>query len=417
MHHVLPKLDSDGKYPWLNEGFDGYESSFDTVFNYFQGNIKYDSNASQYFYPGGRGDTPHLLDNDKDLINKMALYALTWSLTYVSSYDFGRAFRSGESECRSRIKSDAFRSYCNNLFNSWCGAPGSLSTRAESGSELARIVQTDSWIIGANAAIKKGAVSNARYQLQLILWKIKSLNPQNGNELIKQVLGEWKKYFAPPYNDVEYPGDNWIGEKIVETISSRISYNTFFDYVKNACNTHGYAWDIWHYSHWQDAPSYSDVWGDKVCQFINKIASPAGYYTNHWPNNSQSHSNQSSCFIASTCISVLATDKSGNKNILDKPICKISENDKVIGKDGRVGIHTDELVETKIENRDITIYGFNDEEPFFTEGHPFLTKDGWKSVNPKITKSENPFFKVSRLDVGDIVYKINPKFLLDEKKK
>jgi hypothetical protein len=40
---------------------------------------------------------------------------------------------------------------------------------------------------------------------------------------------------------------------------------------------------------------------------------------------------------------------------------------------------------------------------FVTAEHPFMTKQGWKSVDPKATAKENPNLKVGALQVGDVL--------------
>ncbi|MCC6198937.1 hypothetical protein IT401_01880 [Candidatus Nomurabacteria bacterium] len=47
------------------------------------------------------------------------------------------------------------------------------------------------------------------------------------------------------------------------------------------------------------------------------------------------------------------------------------------------------------------IYGFNGEKPFVTAEHPFMTTEGWKSLNPEKTKKENIGIKVTKLEEGD----------------
>lgn len=47
------------------------------------------------------------------------------------------------------------------------------------------------------------------------------------------------------------------------------------------------------------------------------------------------------------------------------------------------------------------IYGFNGDKPFATEDHPFMTTEGWKSINPDMTKMSSPNLEVNKLEVGD----------------
>lgn len=47
------------------------------------------------------------------------------------------------------------------------------------------------------------------------------------------------------------------------------------------------------------------------------------------------------------------------------------------------------------------LYALNGGLPFVTSEHPFLTSDGWKSIDPAETTRENGQVVVARLDVGD----------------
>lgn len=95
---------------------------------------------------------------------------------------------------------------------------------------------------------------------------------------------------------------------------------------------------------------------------------------NFFVNQFLAHNRESlpCCFIAGTQISLSNND---SKNIED-----IIIGDEVIGwKDGEFtnGIVTD-LKPTILGNR--SLYNINDFELTFTSEHPFLTKDGWKSI-------------------------------------
>ncbi len=52
------------------------------------------------------------------------------------------------------------------------------------------------------------------------------------------------------------------------------------------------------------------------------------------------------------------------------------------------------------------VYAFNGSgHYFFTPSHPFMTTNGWKSIDPQMSKEENPSLEVSVLNVGDILIK------------
>ena len=56
----------------------------------------------------------------------------------------------------------------------------------------------------------------------------------------------------------------------------------------------------------------------------------------------------------------------------------------------------------------VDLYGFNDVPPFFTAGHVF-TKAGPKAVDPEATLRENPSTHVSKLSVGNVLFKLDDK--------
>ncbi len=58
------------------------------------------------------------------------------------------------------------------------------------------------------------------------------------------------------------------------------------------------------------------------------------------------------------------------------------------------------------------IFSINGQKAFFTANHPFLTTDGWKSLDPETTKKEIPDLEVSQLQIGDILITENDKVLV-----
>lgn len=53
------------------------------------------------------------------------------------------------------------------------------------------------------------------------------------------------------------------------------------------------------------------------------------------------------------------------------------------------------------------VYGFNQEEPFFTGGHIFFTKAGPKAIFPEYARQENPGIQVHQLVVGDVLFQLS----------
>ena len=100
----------------------------------------------------------------------------------------------------------------------------------------------------------------------------------------------------------------------------------------------------------------------------------------------------SSCFTADTQI-VMADGQL-------KEIGNIAVGDVVLGQDGAHNIVTG-LEWVTLGGR--LLYGFDGGVPFVTAEHPFMTDQGWKSIDPTATADENPSLQVSRLEVGDSV--------------
>lgn len=102
--------------------------------------------------------------------------------------------------------------------------------------------------------------------------------------------------------------------------------------------------------------------------------------------------NKYSCFTPET----LVTLHNGEKRRIDEVVI----GDRVLGENGEIntvlGIETPQLGERKL-------YGFNGDKAFVTAEHPFMTTEGWKSIDPELTFLENPNLKVSTLQIGDVL--------------
>ncbi len=79
-----------------------------------------------------------------------------------------------------------------------------------------------------------------------------------------------------------------------------------------------------------------------------------------------------------------------------KPIKDLQVGDEVRGKNG-----INRVTSTPNFDSDKKIYGFNGGTKFVTAGHPFYTKDGWKSIDPAETPGDGHTIAVTKLKVGD----------------
>lgn len=103
-------------------------------------------------------------------------------------------------------------------------------------------------------------------------------------------------------------------------------------------------------------------------------------------------SSSCSCFTAET--KVLMADGSF-KNIVD-----LREGDEIRGSNGAT--NTIMAIEVHSLNRGV-LYSLNGSIPFVTASHPFLTKDGWKAIDPALASLEWPEAKIGQLAANDVL--------------
>lgn len=99
------------------------------------------------------------------------------------------------------------------------------------------------------------------------------------------------------------------------------------------------------------------------------------------------------CFVAGTQIQMFGGEL---KNIED-----VQTGDALVDHRG----FEVKVQDLKRYNYQGKIYSINGGPFFFTPNHPFLTVDGWKSLDPKKSMEESPGIVVSTLKVGDILLK------------
>lgn len=103
------------------------------------------------------------------------------------------------------------------------------------------------------------------------------------------------------------------------------------------------------------------------------------------------------CFVAGTPI--LMADGTS------VPIERVGGGDRVVSRDGEITPRSPQDVIWPIEAHEL-LFGINDYPPFFNASHPFMTQDGWKSMSPVASTRMNPDLKVSKLQVGDVVFQV-----------
>jgi hypothetical protein len=150
--------------------------------------------------------------------------------------------------------------------------------------------------------------------------------------------------------------------------------------------------------------------GEKVASFISNFRSNQ-YFTadppsvdkrsseqDLWNSNSQHWYDGGGCFVPGT--KVLTSD--GQQISIDS----IQEGTPILTRadTNEFGWASDERVEISIEGQDVDLFGFNNDDPFFTCNHVFMTTGGHRALHPEGAMRENPYLEVGHLKVGDVVY-------------
>jgi hypothetical protein len=96
------------------------------------------------------------------------------------------------------------------------------------------------------------------------------------------------------------------------------------------------------------------------------------------------------CFVAGTKI-LLANGRV-------KEIQNLKGTDILLGAKGS---HNKVVHLVVMPRQDRKIYAFNGGRYFVTDNHCFMTRDGWKAINPRMAKMENPQLTIGQLKEGD----------------
>ena len=143
-------------------------------------------------------------------------------------------------------------------------------------------------------------------------------------------------------------------------------------------------------------PIYIHTYGSAVVTFINDWSGRIGVATGKRPDNVKTEvPNAFGCFTAGTKVII------SNRQCMS--IEEVTEGMKILSHGGTISTQTNEQVATLVPMEE-TIYGFNNEDPFFSRGHAFWTTEGWKAIDPQLAREENPDLAIGTLQVGDIVF-------------
>ncbi len=257
-------------------------------------------------------------------------------------------------------------------------------TKEAWGAQLAVSVTTDQFINVEIAKIIAEPTGQWQYQLNVILHKLDLLNPavksnvlQKWQAVYSNIQDMWGTYRRIGLEDID-------NDQFLADVNRAISLST------------SELEDVVFTSAGRGVPIYTYVYGEAVASFLEKNHSRFNFITGNAPSNKASNRG-GSCFTGNTLILLEHGDST--------PINQIRQKDRVVGEGGIIAIHSDEKVVQEFE-RDTIMYGFNDEKPFFTSGHPFLTKEGWKAIDVQLALEENPTLEVSELKSGDSILKV-----------
>jgi hypothetical protein len=222
------------------------------------------------------------------------------------------------------------------------------------------------------------------YKVNLAYYKLHLLDPTQEQRVVQAwtaaysgAVEQWQTYnyltglFAP---------DAWIGP-----VNAAIGVGKDDSY----CSTGGVGVPIC--SYWTD-------YGLGVVSFLSGKPAGLGLTTGAKPNNEvDGTGGGGGCFVAGSPLHL-----HGGETI---PIETAGAGHRVLARAGSVGVQTEEqvVIETRAQ---VPIYGLNDDEPFFSAGHLFWTKDGWKAFEPAIALYENPSRTVGKLEIGDVVHRL-----------
>ncbi|KAJ5273606.1 hypothetical protein N7478_008731 [Penicillium angulare] len=160
----------------------------------------------------------------------------------------------------------------------------------------------------------------------------------------------------------------------------------------------------------------SDIYAERLLDWVKNQSSKYGEYFSSWvPDTIVQHpATWLTCFVSGTKVSTAR----GNV-----PIEDLEPDECVLTKaPAEYGLLSDEKpYESTMHGGEhmskLPLFGFNDEEPFFTAGHIFFTMAGPKAIAPSVAREENPSVAVSRLYPGDVLYRLDPERLVYRKVK
>lgn len=223
-----------------------------------------------------------------------------------------------------------------------------------------------------------------------------------GSNKVEEITKAWVK--ASSQKLMQSVEDFVNKDSLLLLVNGWLMSQPFSKEVISACvKSHTKSWtSVEPYSPGLSIDHTETSYGDSVRSWLNSSNGPAKYslLSGREPDNivKRTHvNNPAGCFLGSA--SVLLSD---SKSVA---IENLKEGDKIFGINGGIGVVSSEKVALELDS--VTpLFGFNEEEPFFTSSHPFWTQDGWRAVNPHLAKLDNHWLKVGQLTEGDYVRRV-----------
>jgi hypothetical protein len=149
------------------------------------------------------------------------------------------------------------------------------------------------------------------------------------------------------------------------------------------------------------------IHGDRLWQWILKQQNThSDLFHVHQPENHELVDPLASCFAPDTMVETdhgpvpIAAIEGGTRVLTRPPKDYGMVSYERVMRDSTIRRHQN-------VEQVLLLYGFNGETPFVTSGHVFFTTTGTKALDPKIAQAENLGIHVTKLKVGDRLYRLN----------
>ena len=264
-----------------------------------------------------------------------------------------------------------------------------LSYSTHWGQQLLDVVTTDPFLNAHSSAIVHNEWPDVQRQVNIIFYKLYHLG---GKSLMETAVKKWTSALNDKIS-VDWNTYDYLNRNRPMDISSIDGSVKAAIQVKDT--------DVIHSPSLPEGPvmsTYVNTYGKNVAKFVDDWSKRIGVATGKKPDNVQVVTpNPFGCFMAGTKVTL------SNGQHLN--IEAVKEGMKVLSHGGTISSQTKEEVANLMPENE-TVYGLNDENPFFSAGHALWTTEGWKAIAPEIAQEENPDLVVGALQVGDIVFRL-----------